>query len=56
MMNPSFAMYGFYAIINENTVLKLDLDKNFQIEKEEFLKILKDPKFKSDLVFNLIYF
>ncbi|MET3535227.1 histidinol-phosphate transaminase [Chryseobacterium limigenitum] len=44
MMNPSFAMYGFYATINENTVLKLDLDKNFQIEKEEFLKITKENK------------
>ncbi|ANF52572.1 histidinol-phosphate transaminase [Chryseobacterium glaciei] len=38
MMNPSFAMYGFYATINENAVLKLDLDENFQIKKDEFLK------------------
>lgn len=41
MMNPSFAMYGFYATINENTVVKLDLDENFQIKKDEFLKIPK---------------
>lgn len=38
MMNPSFAMYGFYAAVNENKVLKLDLDENFEIVKEEFLK------------------
>ncbi|MEI7489423.1 MAG: aminotransferase class I/II-fold pyridoxal phosphate-dependent enzyme, partial [Chryseobacterium sp.] len=42
MMNPSFAMYGFYATINENTVVKLDLDENFQIKKDEFLKIPKE--------------
>ncbi|AZA54861.1 histidinol-phosphate transaminase [Chryseobacterium sp. G0201] len=42
MMNPSFAMYGFYATINENEVLKLDLDENFQIKKEKFLKITKE--------------
>jgi histidinol-phosphate aminotransferase len=39
MMNPSFAMYGFYAAINENKVLKLDLDENFEIVKEKFLKV-----------------
>jgi len=39
VMNPSFAMYGFYASINENKILKLDLDENFEIDKEEFLKI-----------------
>lgn len=42
MMNPSFAMYGFYATINENIVLKLDLDENFQIKKDEFLKITQE--------------
>lgn len=42
MMNPSFAMYGFYASINENSVLKLQLDENFEIQKEDFLKISKE--------------
>ncbi|MFP7654630.1 histidinol-phosphate transaminase [Chryseobacterium proteolyticum] len=39
MMNPSFAMYAFYATINENKVIKMDLDENFEIIKENFLKI-----------------
>ncbi|MDC8103823.1 histidinol-phosphate transaminase [Chryseobacterium sp. B21-037] len=39
MMNPSFAMYAFYATINENKVIKMDLDGNFEIIKENFLKI-----------------
>lgn len=42
IMNPSFAMYGFYASINENSVLKLQLDENFEIQKEDFLKISKE--------------
>ncbi|MDF2550755.1 MAG: histidinol-phosphate transaminase [Chryseobacterium sp.] len=42
MMNPSFAMYGFYASINENSVLKLQLDKNFEIQKEDFIKIIEE--------------
>ena len=42
MMNPSFAMYGFYASINENSVLKLQLDENFEIQKEDFLNITKE--------------
>ncbi len=42
MMNPSFAMYGFYAAINENLVLKLQLDANFEIQKEDFLKIIEE--------------
>lgn len=46
MMNPSFAMYGFYAAINENKVLKLDLDENFEIVKENFLKAAEDPSLK----------
>lgn len=46
MMNPSFAMYGFYAAINENGVLKLDLDENFGIVKEDFLKIAQDQTVK----------
>lgn len=46
MMNPSFAMYGFYATINENKVLKLDLDENFEIVKDNFLKVAEDPSLK----------
>lgn len=42
MMNPSFAMYGFYATINENNVVKLDLNQDFEIVKDDFLKITKD--------------
>lgn len=49
MMNPSFAMYGFYASINENKVIKLDLNTNFEIVKDDFLKISKD--FKSKVFF-----
>ncbi|WBV53138.1 histidinol-phosphate transaminase [Chryseobacterium gambrini] len=44
MMNPSFAMYGFYASVNENKVVKLNLNKNFEIDKEEFLKISNEEK------------
>ncbi len=44
MMNPSFTMYGFYASVNENKVVKLNLDENFEIDKEEFLKISKEEK------------
>ncbi|SEM86686.1 histidinol-phosphate aminotransferase [Chryseobacterium taichungense] len=46
VMNPSFTMYGFYANINENNVIQLDLDENFEIDKEEFLKISKDNNLK----------
>lgn len=49
MMNPSFAMYGFYASINENKVIKLDLNENFDIVKDDFLTISKD--FKSKVFF-----
>jgi len=41
MMNPSFAMYGFYASVNGNNILLLDLDENFEIKKNEFLKTAK---------------
>lgn len=44
MMNPSFAMYGFYASVNENRVAKLNLDENFGIDKKEFLKISNEEK------------
>jgi histidinol-phosphate aminotransferase len=46
MMNPSFAMYGFYASINQNNVVKLDLNENFGIIKDDFLKIIKDFRLK----------
>lgn len=49
MMNPSFAMYGFYSSINENKVIKLDLNADFEIVKDDFLKISKD--FKSKVFF-----
>lgn len=43
-MNPSFAMYDFYAAVNENKVVKLDLDKNFEIIKDDFLGLVqKEP-------------
>ena len=37
-MNPSFVMYSFYAKINDNKVNALELDENFQIDKEDFYK------------------
>ncbi|REC78534.1 histidinol-phosphate transaminase [Chryseobacterium elymi] len=46
MMNPSFAMYAFYAAVNENEVLKLDLDENFEILKDDFLKITQEQDIK----------
>ncbi|HCA09470.1 histidinol-phosphate transaminase [Chryseobacterium sp.] len=46
MMNPSFAMYGFYATVNENEVVKLDLDENFEIVKDDFLKITQEREIK----------
>ncbi|REC63655.1 histidinol-phosphate transaminase [Chryseobacterium pennae] len=46
MMNPSFAMYGFYATINENRVLQLNLDENFEIVKDDFLKIVQQEAIK----------
>lgn len=44
MMNPSFAMYGFYASVNGNSILTLDLDENFAIDKKEFLKTANDKQ------------
>ncbi|MBK1896483.1 histidinol-phosphate transaminase [Chryseobacterium paridis] len=44
MMNPSFAMYAFYAAINENKVIKIDLDENFEIIKQDFLKVSKETQ------------
>lgn len=46
MMNPSFAMYGFYAAINENKVVQLHLDENFGIVKDDFLNNVKDGSVK----------
>lgn len=46
MMNPSFAMYGFYAAINENRVVQLQLDENFEIVKDEFLNKVKEESVK----------
>lgn len=46
MMNPSFAMYGFYASINENKVVKLDLNENFEIVKSDFLNTIEDNQLK----------
>lgn len=46
MMNPSFAMYGFYAAVNENEVVKLDLDDNFEMVKDDFLKITQKRDIK----------
>lgn len=42
VMNPSFAMYGFYAAINENKVIQLNLDDDFEINKEYFLDETKN--------------
>lgn len=44
MMNPSFAMYKFYASVNENKVVGLDLDEKFQINKDLFLKVSEQEK------------
>ncbi|AZA50252.1 histidinol-phosphate transaminase [Chryseobacterium carnipullorum] len=46
MMNPSFAMYGFYAAVNENEVVKLDLDDNFEMVKDDFIKITQKRDIK----------
>lgn len=46
MMNPSFAMYKFYASINENNIVTLDLDENFQINKDAFLKVSQEEQSK----------
>lgn len=46
MMNPSFAMYGFYASVNENKVLKLDLNENFEIVKDNFLSLTRENQIK----------
>ena len=45
-MNPSFAMYDFYATVNENKVVKLDLDENFEIVKNDFLDLVQEKPIK----------
>ncbi len=37
VINPSFAMYSFYAEVHGSPVIKLQLDEDFQLAKEEFL-------------------
>ncbi len=44
MMDPSFAMYGFYASVNDNQVVQLKLNENFQISKDGFLKIANEEQ------------
>ena len=46
VLNPSFAMYEFYASINENAVIKLDLDTNFKLQKEEFSRKIENKNAK----------
>lgn len=46
VLNPSFAMYEFYAAVNENPVIKLNLDESFDLQKEEFQSKLKNQKAK----------
>lgn len=46
MLNPSFAMYGFYASINENKVVKLNLNEDFEINKEDFLNVINENQLK----------
>lgn len=46
VMNPSFAMYGFYASVNENKVIKLNLNNDFEINKEYFLDEIKNSSSK----------
>lgn len=46
MMSPSFAMYAFYAAINENKVRKLALDPNFEIVKSDFQEMAQEPSLK----------
>lgn len=46
VMNPSFAMYSFYASINENPVVTLNLNENFEILKDNFLNTVSDSQLK----------
>lgn len=46
VMNPSFVMYSFYAKINDNKVNALELDENFQIDKEDFSQKIQNENLK----------
>ncbi|SDH89120.1 histidinol-phosphate aminotransferase [Chryseobacterium taeanense] len=46
VMDPSFAMYGFYASVNENKVIKLNLNNDFEINKEYFFDEIKNSSSK----------
>lgn len=46
VMNPSFAMYQFYANINANKIISLNLDSDFKLNKEEFLDKSKASRAK----------
>lgn len=46
MMNPSFVMYEIYAKMNNLKVEKLDLNSDFQLEKDPFLNIVSQSKAK----------
>ena len=42
VMKPSFAMYEFYANVNGNEVIELNLNSNFELTKDEFLNKTKE--------------
>ena len=46
VMNPSFVMYEVYAKMNDVNVEKLDLNSDFQLEKDSFLKSVSESKAK----------
>ena len=46
IMNPSFVMYEIYAKMNNVNVEKLDLNSDFQLEKDSFLKLVSESKAK----------
>lgn len=46
MMNPSFVMYEFYAKVNDLGVEKLELDNNFEINKDLFESKIKETSAK----------
>jgi len=46
VMEPSFSMYSFYASINENKVIKLNLNEDFDIVKQDFLNIINNNQLK----------
>ncbi|SFH78253.1 histidinol-phosphate transaminase [Halpernia frigidisoli] len=46
VMNPSFVMYEFYGKVNDLKVEKLNLNQDFQIDKEDFDSQIKTSKSK----------